>query len=120
MLGNGMVVATVVVDTLLKLYRVQFENGLFHGEERFAVAVFPGQTWVVPPFTPGLDEFWAACLKVSNSFFEVAAPEIPWAWRKRVLGLLPLFPVPRLWIVRGPLPGWLEDGTIGVGGGFDG
>ena len=76
MLGKGTVVATVAVDTLSKLYRVQFENGLFHGEERFALAVFPGQTWVVPPFTPGLDEFWRACMNISvgtKSFFEVAA-----------------------------------------------
>ena len=124
MLGRRAVVATVAVDTLLKLYRVQFESGLFHGEERFAVAVFPGQTWVVPPFTPGLDEFWRACMSVSmrrDACFEVAALGIPWAWRKRVLGFLPIFPIPRLGILRdGSLPSWLESGIAGARGGFDG
>ena len=99
-------VRAVDVAAVRAVYLVSMADGLFHGEETFAVTVFPGEIWVVPESTPGYDDFWRACRAAAAGYFEAVTPGIPWAWRKRVWGL-PLFPTPRLWLATdGVLPVW--------------
>src|SRR3954449_4551489 len=70
-------------------------DALFHGEESYYVAFLPDRVWVVPYFTPGVRGFLEALgppLAAHGSLFRGEISGCPVSWRRRVLGLIPMFP----------------------------
>ena len=100
--------------TIERLVVVRHEDPLFHGDEPFFVAVFPDRLWVVPDCTPGVDRFIKALaprLSQEKRVYRALTPPRPFGWRKKIMGFLPLFPIPRL--AAHPLssqPHWHESG----------
>lgn len=96
---KGTMIDSKRAQDLTQLRRVRLANSLFRGDEEFLRAEFGEQTWLVPEFTPGFDDFLRECLKVC-SIKDTTIETIPWALRQRFLGLIPLFPIPRLCVVE--------------------
>lgn len=92
------------------LFIVTLENDLYQGEEPFYIVLFDDVAWLVPFFTVGTQNFLKAIkpsvLKKSG-VQRVDEFHLPWSWRKRQLGWLPIFPIPRLLACpRNSLPKW--------------
>lgn len=74
-------------------------DALFHGEESYYLALLPDKVWVVPYFTAGVRSFLqelAPPLAARGQLFRGEISGCPVRWRRRVLGLVPLFPAPAL------------------------
>ncbi len=116
LIAGGRTAAEAACEAIDKLFVVVHEDPLFQGDEPFYVAVFADRLWVVPDDTPGIGEFLGAlapALDRGRRVYRAVSPPRPFAWRKRVLGLLPLFPIPRL--AAHPLstiPAWREEGPF--------
>ena len=116
MIVDDLAVSTVAVDDFVKLYIVSYGNSLYHGDEPFYVAICRDRLWVIPYFTPGVDQFLQAVtprLDHEQAIFKATSPPRPFAWRRRLGGFLPLFPLPRL--AEHPLstlPAWQESGPF--------
>lgn len=110
----GHLSASESADRAARLHVVALENALYQGEERFLVVEFPDSVWVVPGSTPGIDALGArlhACLGPRRGVVRSTMPTVPFAWRRRVGGFLPLFPIPRLARHVGHFAGsWTEVG----------
>lgn len=105
---------------LQDLSRVQvvfLANGLFQGEEPFYILAFEKSVWVIPDDAAGLVELWRAIKPVAQGRVErVTDAHLPWTWRKRTFGLLPIFPLPRMGVFdASSLPHWPYSGTIEPG-----
>lgn len=99
-----------------RLTVVVHEDALFHGDAPFFVAAFPDRLWVIPEGTPGLSEFFRALaprLTREKRVYRALTPPRPFGWRKKILGFLPLFPIPRL-AAHPPSsqPPWHESGPF--------
>lgn len=114
MMTGARIVSTARLSELRKLYIAMHESPLYQGDEAIYVAEFPDFLWVIPEFTPGLDRFLQAIAQVferKSLIYRTVTPPIPRAWRKKLLGFIPLFPVPSL--SQQPLsslPAWQEKG----------
>lgn len=89
------------------LHVVSLENALYQGEERFLLVEFPDSLWVIPSSTPGIDAVGARLherLAKRHGVVRTSMPTVPFAWRRRIGGFLPLFPIPRLARHVGRLP----------------
>lgn len=85
------------LEELVTARVVSLQNGLFQGEEPFYVLSFPTVAWVVPDDTRGLVQLWKAIKPLMQNRIErVEDAHLPWRLRRRVLGLIPLFPLPTL------------------------
>lgn len=99
MIRGGRVLSEVECGQIESFYIVALEDPLFSGDEPFYVALFPSFLWVIPYLTPGTNEFFRAIeptLEASGAVFRATSRNQPFAWRRRWLGFLPLFPVPDL------------------------
>lgn len=116
MIVGGRVMATANPDEISRLYLVVSDDPLYHGEEPFYVVLFKDFLWVIPYFTLGAESFLRAVLprlEARRAIFKAVSPAMPVAWRKKLLGALPLFPVPRLaQHPLSPLPDWQERGPL--------
>ena len=106
------------LDDARRLYVVRFADGLFHGEEPFFVVLFDEYLWVLPDTVTGLDYFLAALaerLAAPGALYRAESPSGPVAWRRRLAGFLPLFPMPRLGCFPlSTLPAWREEGPLAL------
>lgn len=96
---NGKVLDKANVNDVTRLYVVTLENPIYQGEEPFYALVVGRVVWVIPYFTAGLQALLAAVrpvLERVRGVTQVKGAPLPWAWRKKLLGWLPLFPIPRL------------------------
>jgi hypothetical protein len=113
--GNR-VISTVSVgdaDRLIITYR---RDPLYQGEEPFFVVSFPDVVWVVPYFAKGIQTFLETTARAAQGHagvFRAVAERLPWSWRRRALGFLPVFSevalathplnsIPR-WHLEGPI-----------------
>jgi hypothetical protein len=99
MIINGSITSTVNLEEILSLYVVTQESSLFQGDEVFYVAGFDNFFWVIPYFTSGVDELLKAVASkflAKATVFRAVSPPLPFAWRRKLLGFCPLFPLPRL------------------------
>lgn len=95
---------------------VRFGSGLVHGEEPFVVVEAPPKILVLPFLAAGSRELLAALVRRGGrtQLWEAECDPLPLRWRRRLLGALPLFPLPRValhaidskprWQERGPRP----------------
>ena len=110
MIVKGVPVSVAKLDDVVKLYLVNQEHPLFHGDEPFYVTEFQEFLWVIPYFTLEVDRFIRiVARKLGNrgAVLRVISPRLPLVWRKLSMGVVPLFPIPRL--ARHPLttlPKW--------------
>lgn len=84
---------------LVRLVQVFPADALFHGEESYYLGFLGDRVWVLPYFTPGfgtLLETLAPALAARGALFRAEVAGCPLPWRRRLLGLLPLFPTPAL------------------------
>lgn len=99
MVSGARVIDTRDVNDVTHLYVVQQENPLYQGDEPFYALVVGAAVWVIPHFTAGLTELLAAVrppLERRRGVVSVQDARLPWSWRRRLLGVLPLFPIPSL------------------------
>ena len=99
MIVDEVAVSTVNIEDVARLYVITHENALFHGDEPFYVALFRDSLWVIPFFTPGVDEFIRGVSRgpgERTAIFRAVSRPLPFRWRKRLMGFFPVFPVPRL------------------------
>jgi len=99
MVSKNEIISTAKLFDFMKLYIVFHENALFHGDEEFYVVIFRDFLWVIPDCISGVDELLQAILSKPenlNNIFKARIPPCPFVWRKRILGTIPLFPIPRL------------------------
>lgn len=74
-------------------------DALFHGEESYYVAFLPDRIWVLPYLTTGIRGLLDAvgpALAGRHALFRAEVSGCPVPWRRRILGLVPLFPTPAL------------------------
>ena len=106
---DGRDVATRGFDELRALYRVLAGSDLTASDDEFWAALFDGEIWVLPMDGEGVAEVlfgsWYERLCASSLFHEAALEVIPWPWRRRLLGFLPV-PAPRLFRHEGSAPDW--------------
>lgn len=102
------------IQDLSRVQVVTLVNGLFQGEERFYVLSFEKSVWVIPDDAAGLVEMWKAIKPVAQDRAEqITDAKLPWSWRKRMFGLLPMFPLPRMGAFdMTSLPSWPTSETI--------
>ena len=99
MIVDEVAVSTVNIEDVARLYVITQESTLFQGDEPFYVALFRDSLWVIPFFTAGVDEFIRSMGRGSGEravIFRAVSRPVPFVWRKRLMGFLPVFPVPRL------------------------
>jgi hypothetical protein len=90
---------SAAVSDIRKLVWTAPADALFHGDERYYVAFLSDRVWVVPYFAGGVRGFLEALgapLAAQGALFSGEISGCPLPWRRRVLGLLPLFPMPAL------------------------
>lgn len=93
------VVDSAATDEIVKLFWLSAADPLYHGEESYYVAVLPDRLWVLPYFTGGIAGFLAEVLpplEKRGALFRAEVSGCPISWRRRIWGLLPLFPTPAL------------------------
>jgi len=114
MLVNGREVASAPLDQARRLYVVRFADSLFHGDEPFFVLVFNDRLWVLPDLVEGLHDLLTPVVRrlaASDGLYRAEMPPRPYAWRRKIAGLLPLFPTPRLaQHALTTMPQWREEG----------
>ncbi len=72
---------------------------LFHGEETYYVAFLSDRVWVLPYFTAGIRgllDAVGAPLAGQGALLRAEISGCPVPWRRRIFGLVPLFPSPAL------------------------
>ncbi len=110
----GRVRARFELDALERVLVVRLASALLHGDEPFLVLLGGGQALALPLSAAGaLEQALPALAPPGATLWQAEAETLPSAWRKRVLGALPLFPLPRLalhdartlppWPWRGPV-----------------
>lgn len=95
------------LSSVRRLILVRFGAGLLHGEEPFLVV--DGGPWllVAPFLSGGAAAMLAALRRHAPPLLEAEADMLPWRWRRRLGGWLPLFPLPALaWQPASSLPRW--------------
>jgi hypothetical protein len=99
MVSNGRTLDLALAAEFEKLVWTFPADALFHGEESFYVAFLPDRVWVLPYFTAGIRALLEAVgpsLGARAALFRAEVAGCPLRWRRRVIGLLPLFPIPAL------------------------
>lgn len=96
---HGEIVADMGLDDIERLIVLHHADAVFHGEEPFYVLLGGEDVWVIPEATAGLSRFLSRIgprLETEGRLARGACAAIPWSWRRRLFGILPAFPVPRL------------------------
>lgn len=81
-------------------------------DDYFHVVEFADTAWVLPDDLPGSYALRAAVKRArpdADIVYAVVPAALPITWRRRLFGVLPLFPEPRpLVVARSALPAWAE------------
>jgi len=99
LIAGGRTLDSASPSELRKLVWASPADSIFHGEESYYVAFLPDRVWVVPYFTAGIRGFLDTVglpLAKQHALFRAEISGCPVPWRRRVLGLVPLFPTPAL------------------------
>lgn len=97
--AGGRVVDQAKVENVVKLFWASPAEPLFHGDETYYVALLSDRLWVLPYLTSGVGEFLrevAPALADRRALFRAKTAVVPLSWRRRLMGLIPLFPTPGL------------------------
>ncbi len=103
------------VDAVIRCFIASLSHPLHQGDEPFLIISFADSLWVIPQFTPGLDAVLhaVAARLPSEKLARAEVSKLPMGWRKRLLGLFPVFPVPRLGAYSAPKsPLWVTRGSL--------
>jgi hypothetical protein len=108
----GCVRAGFALDALEQVLVVRLASALVHGDEPFLVLQGAGHALTLPLGAAGaLEQTLPALAPPGATLWRAEAENLPLAWRKRVLGVLPLFPLPRLALHdASTLPPWPRRG----------
>jgi hypothetical protein len=113
---NGREINAADFEELIRLHRMIIGDDVTATDEECFVALFGQRFWVLPLELSGastwLFDAWYAELCASHLFFEAYLVALPLAWRKRLLGVLPILaPRPACFPVS-TLPQWREIGPL--------
>jgi hypothetical protein len=111
-------VPNVTLDEVEKLFIVYKANALYEGGEPFFAILFPETVWIVPAFEADIQYFLeraAFVAQARSGIFRVNIPSLPWAWRRRAFGLLPVFSQVDLGAhPRATIPSWKAEGPLAL------
>jgi hypothetical protein len=99
LIARGRTLDSASAGEMCKLVWASPADSLFHGEESYYVAFLSDRVWVVPYFTIGIRGFLETVgpvLAKQEALFRAEISACPVPWRRRVFGLVPLFPTPAL------------------------
>ena len=106
-------IATEAVGDIVRIDIVHHQFAVPSGyDDYFHVVEFADTAWVLPDGLPGSHALRAAVkrMRPDAAIVHAVVPSaLPIAWRRRLFGVLPLFPEPRpLVVARSALPAWVE------------
>lgn len=113
---DGRRLADIDLAAVTRIVVVRFGSDLVHGDEPFVVVEAPPKVLVLPFLAEGSRALLSTLMQRGGpaQLWEAECDGLPLGWRRRLLGALPLFPLPRLavhpietkprWLERGPRP----------------
>jgi hypothetical protein len=94
---QGRRLAVFDLAAVTRVVIVRAASAIFHGDEPFVVVEAPPNLLVLPFLAAGSRELLSTLAQRDGQaqLWEAECEGLPMRWRRRLLGALPLFPVPR-------------------------